>query len=197
MHGIDRTAAGIGCNRRKQSRLRDAEPRLLALHISTRLERGRVLIDAVKNRARLRFSPVCDGETCGKEECHTRENCPTMSGRSCHSAQSDGESKTDQKNQEHLDEVTEGCWVFKWMSTVCNEEPTTVRTEHLDRLLRSDRALGDDLGLMFKRLGCRIRVQVLHDTLAHKDQREDDANRQQDIKTGLRCIDPEIADRLR
>src|ERR1019366_6498223 len=79
---------------------------------------------------------------------------------------------------------------------VCIEETTAVGPKHLDRLLRCRRALCDRLLRPFDRGRNRVRMQILDHALRTENQCRDDRNRQQNIQSRSRHIDPEVADSL-
>ncbi len=77
------------------------------------------------------------------------------------------------------------------------EEAAAVRAELLDRFLRGDRPLRDRLRRAFQRLGHRVRMEILDDSLRAEDDRDDDGDRQEDVERGARQVDPEVADPIR
>src|SRR6185369_15472940 len=114
----------------------------------------------------------------------------------------------------HLEQIRKRRRIFKRMRTIRIEEAAAVRAEHLDGLLRGDRALGDSLrgdnlgrclsiraGRRY-RLGlhklCRvIRPKVLDNALRHKKQRIDKTRRKQYPEARARSVDPEVPECLR
>jgi hypothetical protein len=135
-----------------------------------------------QERVGLRLGPV-GGEDSGEAECgHRGVDGPAVRGGARHAAEGDGEGRGDEKNGEHLQEVRERRGVLERMRAVGVEEATTVGAEHLDGLLRGDRALRDGLGsdglgahlaiyacggyrLRLDEFGDVVRTEVLDDSL--------------------------------
>ncbi len=80
------------------------------------------------------------------------------------------------------------------MGRVGVEEAATVRAQHLDRLLRGDRPLRDELLEPLDASHLGVGVEVLWHALPDEEERKDDADRQQDVEDAARQIHPEVAE---
>ena len=83
------------------------------------------------------------------------------------------------------------------MRAVRIEESTAVRAEVLDDLERGDRALRDDLRLVFEAGRHRVAVEVHRHALPDQDHRADECAGQQDPEHRADNIAPEVANALR
>ena len=139
------------------------------------------------------FGPIA-GEGAGQKHDGTSgEDGPALAAVADHRAERVGETGGNNEDHDHLQEIGEGRGIFKWVRGIGVEEAAAVGADHLDGFLRCDRALGDDLFGAFERFGDRIGMEILNDALRAEDQRANDGERQQDIKSGAGEIDPEIA----
>ncbi len=139
-------------------------------------------------------------------------------------AESEAQCRRDQEDREHLHEVGQRRRVFIRVRRVGIEEPAAVGAQHLDGLLRGDRAHGQflrraghvlhapahpcrlswagrrhRLGLLIggglQRGDVLVRVEVLDHALADQEHREYQRQRQQQPDGDAGDVDPEIADR--
>ena len=82
------------------------------------------------------------------------------------------------------------------MGAVRVEEAAAVRAQHLDRLLRGDRAHGEDLFRAFQRRQLAVREQVLQHSLRDEEERVEERDGQEHVDRGAHQVDPKVADRL-
>ena len=142
-----------------------------------------------------------------------------------HAAEVIGEPAADGENRKHLQEIRERRRVFERMRGVGVDIAAAVGAEHLDRDLRSHRPLHDGLfgdGLFFHhrfavgsvdrlafvillfdldlhrldQRGLGVGLEILNHALRHEKDREDEADRQEQIVSDAHEIDPEVADGL-
>jgi hypothetical protein len=118
---------------------------LLAFHVAARLRERRLLINVMHQRIRLGFRPIAGEYTDEPQDGHAREYGPTVLSGANHLAQRHREARRYEEDRQQLQKIRQRSWIFERMGAVGIEETTTVRPEHLDRFLRSDRALGDGL----------------------------------------------------
>ena len=88
---------------------------------------------------------VDDGDAGDEEDRHRREDRPALALAADHAPVGVGEAGRDDQDQQHLDEVGEPGRVLEREGRVDVEEAAAVGAEHLDRLLRGDRALAEGL----------------------------------------------------
>src|ERR1700679_658486 len=118
MHGVDGAAACI-CGRSGEERgVRNTEANLLTLHISSRLIHRNALIDSVKQRVRLRFSPIAGEDACEPQYRHGAKDCPTMPWRAGQLAKGHSQSRRDEEDREHLYQVAKWSWILERMRAV-------------------------------------------------------------------------------
>ena len=160
MHRVDRAAGRIGCHRREQSRIGDAEAHLLAFHIAAGLQGGRRLVDVERGKSRIaRCLANIDGRDAGDEEkTHDREDRPALALIADHAAEDIGQRRADREDQDHLNQIGQRVRVFEGMRRIGVEEAAAIGAHHLDDFLRGDRALRDDLLGAFQRRHRRIGV---------------------------------------
>ena len=96
----------------------------------------------------------------------------------------------------HLHEIRQRGRVLERMRRIGVEEAAAIGAEHLDRDLRGDRADRDGLLGAFQRGGVDIGAERLRHALPDQEQREEHADREQDVERAAGDIDPEIADGL-
>ncbi len=195
MHAVHGAATGVGSDRGEQRGVRDAEPHFLALHISARVQRASPLVGAGQKRIASRLRPIRGRHTGEKQTRHGRPDRPTMTLRSCHSAERVRQAGRDGENQHHFKKVRQRRGVFKGMSAVGVKESTAVGAEFLDHFLRGHGTLCDHLlrhglrrGLAVRprdlrrvrlnQIDSRIGLQVLHDALGYQDEGTHHAYRQ-------------------
>ena len=126
----------------------DPEALLLALHVAAGravegvgVEAGGVLGDGA-----VLLGHVDDGDADDEEDEHRREDRPALALAADHAPVGVGEAGRDDQDQQHLEEVGQAAGVLEREGRVDVEEAAAVGAELLDRLLRGDRALAEDLG---------------------------------------------------
>src|SRR5205823_5323486 len=90
--------------------------------------------------------------------------------------------------------VGERIWILVGMRGVHVEEPAAVRADGLDRNLRRDGTLRDDLFSALKGMRGNVTVQVLRHTLPDENQADNERYWQEDVEVARCKIDPEVAD---
>src|ERR1700731_2909192 len=107
-----------------------------------------------------------------------------MTWRTGDASQRISESSGNDEDGKHLQEIGDRRWIFKRMSAVGVEESAAVRAQHLDSFLRGYGSLSNRLRLarLFECRGCRIRVQVLRNSLRYEKQGVNDRGRQQYVE---------------
>src|SRR5215470_2312367 len=133
-----------------------------------------------------------------------------------HLAERMGQSRANGEDAEHLEKICDRRRILERMRTVGIEESTTVSTPFLDDFLRGNRALCDGLRgngihyrlalavhrgpavgadalhlLRFDQLDHVVRLQVLNDTLRHKEKGTDYAEWQKNPETATNEVNPE------
>ena len=196
VHVVDRAAGRVRRNGREQRGVCDAEADFLAFHIAARLERARRSIDAQIREGRISGSlgRIADRYAGKEQEAHDREDRPALTLIADHAAEHIRECGADGENQNDLNEVCDRVRVFEWMRRVGIEESASVRAEHLDDFLRSNRPLGDELLSAFKSSDLGVGAQILRHALPHEEQPNHNRDGQEHIKRAAGHIDPEIAD---
>ena len=104
-----------------------------------------LLIHSLEQRIASGFRPVRGGHAGQKQNRHRRPHRPAMALRSGHPAQRVGQPGRNHENGKHLQIIAQRRGILKRMRAVGVEESAAVRAQHLDRFLRSDRALRDHL----------------------------------------------------
>ena len=218
VHRVHRAAARVCRHRRKQRRVRNPEPHLLAFHVPTgrhrRPRHRHMLVHALQQRVRLRLRPVARQHAAKPQNRHRREHRPSVPRRPGHPAQHHAHPGGDHEDREHLHQVRQRRRVLKWVRRVRIHKPAAVGPQHLDRFLAGQRPLRNRLGCNYcsYRLsicaGCRytlllhqrrrvVRLEVLDRALRHQRQRVHQADRQQHPQRPPRQVHPEVPQRLR
>ena len=143
----------------------------------------------------VRFGPIGDGDAGDEQHAHDGEDRPALALVADHAAEHIGERGADREDRDHLQEVRQRRRVLERMRGIGVEEAAAIGAEHLDRDLRGDRADRDGLLGAFERRRIDIGAERLRHALPDQEQRDDDADRQQDVERAAGDIDPEIADR--
>ncbi|ENN88782.1 hypothetical protein RHSP_23431 [Rhizobium freirei PRF 81] len=189
-HAVDRAAGCRGRDDGEQRGGSDAEANFLAFHIAA--------LDAKRMDQRIAccLGPVGHDHAGDEQRAHRGQDGPALTLAADHAAEDVGQRSTDGEDRQHLDEVGERVRVLERMSGVGVEETAAIRAEHLDGKLRGNRANGDRLLHAFERRRIDIGAERLRHAKIDVYQRQNDADRQQDIERRADHIDPEIADRL-
>src|SRR5262245_39930885 len=167
MPTVDGPATSIGGYRCKQSRACYAEAYFLAFHVAARLTSGCGTLQARFGQqwiARL-LEVVADKHPDQKHDGECGEYRPALAGVAHHPAERIGQSRRNQKDQEHRQQVTQWSGVFVRMSGIGIEETAAVCAELLNRLLRGHRSLCDGLLCALNGSHLGIRIQVLNSAL--------------------------------
>ena len=108
--------------------------------------------------ARL-FGAIDDEHSDQEHDAHRGKDRPALPRIADHLAERVGQPGRNHEDHQHLNEVGERRRVLKRMGGVGIEEAAAVGADHLDRFLRRDRTLRDDLRLAFQRRdrSCRNR----------------------------------------
>ena len=137
--------------------------------------------------------PVTDEDADKEQNAHRREDGPTLLGVARHLAERIGERGGDQKDRENLQEVRQRRRIFEWVRAVRVEKSAAVRSEHFDRLLRSDRTLRDQLRRAFQSFRLSIRSEVLRNSLPDQNEGEQKRDRQENVQSSSRDVRPEVS----
>ena len=174
MHRIDR-AARVGSDGREERRRGYPEADLLAFHVAPRLQSARRGIDVERGEGRIaaRFGPIDGHHTDKEQDTHHGKDRPALALVVHHAAEHVGQPRGDPDQQQHLNEVGEGCRVLVGMGGVRIEEAAAVGAENLDHLLRGDRSLGDRLLGPRQSRRIDISTQVLRHALPDEEQAYD------------------------
>ncbi|MND30249.1 hypothetical protein D3C80_207780 [compost metagenome] len=148
------------------------------------------------DRVTRSFSPVDENDASEEQHAHSTEDRPALSLVTDHAAEDVGQRRADRKDRHHLDQIGDRIRIFERMRRIGVEETATIGAEHLDRKLRGDRAERDRLFRTFQRRGFHVSAKGLRHAEKDEDQRQQDAERQKQVKRGAGHIDPEIADRF-
>ena len=160
-----------------------------------------------------------------KQDEHCSPDRPAMSLVLHHTPQIPGQRARDREDREHLQEIGQWRRILEGVCSVGIDIAAAIGAEHLDRDLRSHRALHDGLrvhdlvdhdrfavgtvddlavriglldgsGIRLQRLGHRVRLEVLDHALRDKHHGEHQTDWHEQVIGDARDIDPEIADRL-
>ena len=152
--GVDRAAGDHRGDRREQRRGRDAEALVLALEVAAgaAAEMAGVQARQVLGGRAVLLGDVDDHDADDEEEGHRAEDHPALAAVADHATERERQRRRDQHDEEHLERVGERGRVLQRVGRVDVEEAAAVGPEHLDRLLRGDRAAGDAAGRAAERL---------------------------------------------
>src|SRR6266581_4576291 len=123
MPAVNGSAARVCGDSCPQSRVRDSETDLFALHVPARLYSTNMLVHSSKKRVAASLSPIHDCDACQEQDRDCCPDCPTMGLRTCHSPQCVGQSRGDSKNREKLNEIGEGRRVLKRWALLALKKP--------------------------------------------------------------------------
>src|SRR5580698_5465203 len=135
MHCVNGAAARICSHSGEERGVRNTEANLLTLHISSGLIHRNALIDSVKQRARLRLSPITGEDAREPQHRHGAKDCPAMARRAGQLAKGHSQSRRDEEDREHLYKIAEWSWILERMRAVRIKEAASVGAQHLDGFL--------------------------------------------------------------
>ncbi|MGA8550199.1 MAG: hypothetical protein WB678_08185 [Stellaceae bacterium] len=172
VHGVDRTARGVGRDRGPQRRQRRAKAHLLAFHIPAGLDGAGRRIDRVlgKGRVAVCFRPIGGGDAGEKQNAHHCEQSPALALVLDHAAQDVRQRRADCEDRDQLDQIGDRIRVLERMRRIGVEKTAAVGAELLDDLLRGDGALRDHLLDAFERRRLGIGAEILRHPLPYQDQ---------------------------
>jgi len=163
---------------------------LLAFHVAQR----RIDAERGQQRVAVRLGPVADRHTGPGTARHGGEHRPALPLVADHAAEHRGQAGAEDKDGDHLDQVGERRRVLERVRRVGVEEAAAVGAQHLDCLLRGDRAEREGLLGAFQRGRIDIGTQRLRHALPDVDQGDDDRHRQQHVESDADQIGPVVAD---
>ena len=169
MHGVD-GAAGSGCRHRgEQGRVKQSKTDLLAFHVAHAGDAGRR-----KARISTAFGPPADQQAGQEQDGHGAPNRPAMLPVPGHQPQVAGQAGWDEKNGQQLGEVGQRGGILVWVGGIGIEKAAAVGAQHLDRLLRGHRSLGQALGQLpagrfFQAGNVRIGLEILDHALGDEN----------------------------
>ena len=150
---------------------------------------------SVLGRGAVLLGDVDDDDAGDEEHRTSREDRPALPLAADHAPVGVGEAGRDDQDQQHLDEVGEAARVLERVGGVDVEEAAAVGPELLDRLLRGDRALAEDLGAAGEGVDDAVVAEVLDHALGDEEERADDRDRQQHVEQDPDQVLPEVAER--
>ena len=173
VHGVHRAAGSCRRNHCKQAAVEDAEARLFAFHVG-----GAVCAHLQEVRIALQFSPHHHRHGRDKHQRHRPEQHVALTAVTHAFTEREAERRRDQKDAEHLHQVSQHGRVLKRMGRVGVEEASSVGAQHFDRLLRCHRPHRQRLLHPFQRGEVVVGRKVLNAALADKEQRHQQADGQ-------------------
>lgn len=189
MHGVHRPAGQPGGRRNEKRRHRLTKADLLALHVA---KRG---IDAQcgHERIALRLGPIDHGHAADQKHGHRGQKGAALPLGPDHAPEGDGQRGGQDEHRPDRKHVRQCRGVFERMGRVGVEEAAAIGPKLLDSLLAGHRPERDGLARALK---CR-RLHPTRQGLRHPErdegQRNDDGQRQENVKGGPGQIDPEVA----
>ena len=141
VHRIDRAIRRGRGRGRPQRRVGDAEPHLLAFHVTARIGRALDLIGAKlgEQRVAVLLDRIGERQQRRKNDRHRCQQRPALLRAADHATECVAERHGDRQNGQHLQEIRERCRVFQRVRRVDVVIASAVGAELLDRDLRGHR----------------------------------------------------------